>query len=189
MSRMAFAPFYIWSIKMSFFQHWFGNSRKDDKAGLLPLYNAIVAKGRELHWYEQGGVADSIDGRFEMITAILAMVQIRLEKQPDQAQNLVYLTELFVDDMDGQLRQIGIGDMIVGKHIGKIMAALGGRIGAYRDSINDIAAFEAALLRNLYRGEEPQADQIEHTRETLISVHSALNTHTPDSIIQAQLSW
>jgi cytochrome b pre-mRNA-processing protein 3 len=174
---------------MSFFQHWFGNHRKDDKAALLPLYNAIVAKGRELHWYEQGGVADSIDGRFEMITAILAMVQIRLETDPDQAQNLVYLTELFVDDMDGQLRQIGIGDMIVGKHIGKIMAALGGRIGAYRDSINDPVAFDAALVRNLYRGDQPAADEVEHTRKALIAAHSGLQAHTPNSIIEAELSW
>ena len=174
---------------MSFLQHWFGKNRKDDKAMLLPLYNAIVAKGRELHWYEQGGVVDSIDGRFEMIMAILAMVQIRLEKQPDQAQNLVYLTEIFVDDMDGQLRQIGIGDMIVGKHIGKIMSALGGRIGAYRNSIGDPATLGTALVRNLYRGDEPAASALDHTKKELLALHTALDAHSHDSIIQGQIKW
>ncbi len=174
---------------MSFLQHWFGKSRPDYKAALLPLYNAAVAKAREPHWYVEGGVPDSIDGRFEMVTAILALVQIRLETQADQAQNLVYLTEIFVDDMDGQLRQIGIGDMIVGKHIGKIMAALGGRIGAYRDSMNDTAAFNLALVRNLYRGEEPTAEQLAHTQNALISIANALDVLMPEQIIEAQMPW
>jgi cytochrome b pre-mRNA-processing protein 3 len=102
---------------MSFLQNWFGNRGRDHKAALLPVYHAVVAKAREPHWYEQGGVPDTVDGRFEMITAILGLVELRLEQEPDQAQNMVYLTEIFVDDMDGQLREFGIGDMIVGKHI------------------------------------------------------------------------
>ena len=174
---------------MSFLQHWFGKSRPDYKAALLPLYNTAVAKARETHWYEQGGVPDSIDGRFEMVTAILALVQIRIETQPDQAQNLVYLTEIFVDDMDGQLRQIGIGDMIVGKHIGKIMAALGGRIGAYRNNMGDPAGFNEALVRNLYRGEAPTAEQVSHTQTALFSIAGALNNLTPEQVIAAQMPW
>ena len=51
------------------------------------------------------------------------------------AQESVYLTELFVDDMDGQLREIGIGDIVVGKHIGRLMSMMGGRLGAYRDGL------------------------------------------------------
>ncbi len=174
---------------MSFLQHWFGKGRPDDKAALLPLYTAAVAKARETHWYEQGGVPDSIDGRFEMVTAILALVQIRMETKADQAQNLVYLTEIFVDDMDGQLRQIGIGDMIVGKHIGKIMAALGGRIGAYRDNMGDPSGFDDALVRNLYRSEGPTAAQLSHTQTALISVAKALDNLTPEQIIAAQVPW
>jgi cytochrome b pre-mRNA-processing protein 3 len=55
--------------------------------------------------------------------------------------------------MDGSLRQEGIGDQVVGKHIGRMMAALGGRLGAYRDARGDDTAMAEALRRNLWRGE------------------------------------
>src|SRR5205823_30948 len=76
------------------------------------------------------------------------------ETEADAAALQAHLTERFVDDMDGQLRQMGIGDIVVGKHIGKMMSMLGGRLGAYRDGLaaGDLAP---ALVRNLYRGEAP----------------------------------
>ena len=83
----------------------------------MPLYHAVVAEGRQPHWYLQGGVPDTLDGRFDMIVAILAQALMRLEAL-GAAQESVWLTELFIDDMDGQLRQEGIGDVVVGKHIG-----------------------------------------------------------------------
>ena len=52
--------------------------------------------------------------------------------------------------MDGQLRQSGVGDLVVGKHMGRLMQALGGRLGAYRDALaQDDAALAAALERNV----------------------------------------
>ena len=64
----------------------------------------------------------------------------------------MWLTELFVDDMDGQLRQEGVGDVVVGKHIGKLMSVLGGRLGAYRSALQDVSnptALADAAARNL----------------------------------------
>src|SRR3546814_18976680 len=90
---------------MSILRRLFSND--DPRDALRPLYSAIVARGREPHWYAQGGVADTLDGRFDMITAILCLVLLRLEGAPETKQQSVWLTELFVDDMDGQLRQSG----------------------------------------------------------------------------------
>ena len=125
--------------------------RDDPRHALRPLYDAIVAEGRREHWYAQGAVPDTIDGRFDMIVAILAQVLLRLE-QAAAAQDSVWLTELFVDDMDGQLRQQGIGDVVVGKHVGRMMSALGGRLAAYRAALSGQADLAEALSRNLYRG-------------------------------------
>ncbi|MCI4590850.1 ubiquinol-cytochrome C chaperone family protein [Sphingobium sp. BYY-5] len=133
----------------SFLQRFFG--RTDPREGLRPLYHAVVGEGRQPHWYLEGAVPDTLDGRFDMIVAILAQVLIRLEQQ-GATQESVWLTELFVDDMDGQLRQEGVGDVVVGKHIGRMMSALGGRISAYREALTDGADFGEALRRNLYRG-------------------------------------
>jgi len=58
------------------------------------------------------------------------------------------------------LRQIGVGDLVVGKHMGKMVSALGGRLGAYRDALGNDAALRAALLRNMYRGQTPGNDAL-----------------------------
>ena len=78
--------------------------RRDDLAGAL--YAAVVARAREPHWYAEGGVADSIDGRFDMIAAVLTIVLLRLEAEPGAEQAGVALAESFVADMDPQLREI-----------------------------------------------------------------------------------
>ena len=169
---------------MRFFDRLFGRRNANEAA--RPLYNAVVARGREPHWYRAGGVADTIDGRFEMIAAILALAIARLELETERRQQVAWLTELFVTDMDGQLREIGIGDMVVGKHIGRMMGALGGRIGAYRDGLRE-GSFEAALVRNLYRGEEPPATALDHTAERLRAFYLALHAADADAIIAGQL--
>ena len=89
------------------------------------------------------------------------------------AEPAARLAERFVDDMDGQLRQIGIGDIVVGRHIGKMMSMLGGRLGAYRDALAG-GDLDGALVRNLYRGETPAADALAHVRDRLRALHERL---------------
>lgn len=149
----------------------FGWGRKKE-AG-LPLYDAVVARGRAPHWYVEGAVPDTVDGRFDMIAAILALVLIRLEREPAAAELGVAITERFVDDMDSQLRQIGIGDITVGKHIGKMMSALGGRLGAYRQGLAD-GDLAPALVRNLYRGDAPAPAALAHVEEALRAFDATL---------------
>ncbi len=129
----------------------------DPRLVMQPLYQVIVHRGRAVHWYVEGAVPDTLDGRFDMIAAILSLVLLRLE-QADLRHESVWLTELFVNDMEAQLRQIGIGDIVVGKHIGRMMSALGGRLSAYREGLAAGGDMNAALRRNLYRG-EPAADE------------------------------
>lgn len=138
---------------MSLIQRLFG-PKTDPRDPFRPLYAATVARARTPIWYLDG-VPDTLDGRFDMLAALLSLVMIRLEREEAGRQPSVHLAELFVDDMDGQLRQIGIGDMIVGKHIGRMMAALGGRLGAYREAGHDVEALRAALVRNLWQGADP----------------------------------
>jgi cytochrome b pre-mRNA-processing protein 3 len=150
---------------MSFLTKLF--TRNNPNASMQPLYDAVVAEGRRLGWYETGDVPDTLDGRFDMITAILCLVMLRLEQCDDAKREIVWLTELFVRDMDGQLRQIGIGDMIVGKHVGRIMGAFGGRLGAYREAFDGEQDLKSALVRNIYRGETPEQKALDFTTAAL----------------------
>jgi len=153
----------------------------------LPLYEAVVAVARSPHWYIEGAVPDTTDGRFDMIAAVLTIVLLRLEGEPAAAPLSASVTERFVDDMDAQLRQGGIGDIVVGKRIGKLMAMLGGRLGAYRDGIA-AGALDEALVRNLYRGDPPGPDALAHSRDALLSLRAALSRRSLAEIEQGVLA-
>lgn len=126
------------------------SARPDDTAAIRPLWHRVVEIAREKTWYATLGVADTVPGRFDIITLVLALVLLRMEAEPDLAAPSVRLTELFVDDMDGQLRESGVGDLVVGKHVGRLMGVLGGRLGVLRETLAlpDDTALAAALVRN-----------------------------------------
>ena len=135
------------------------------------LYRRVVELARAPEYYLAGAVPDTLDGRFDMVALVLSLVMMRLETAGEM-QLTADLTERFITDMDGSLRQSGISDQVVGKHIGNMVSALGGRLGAYRAALATDAATNAAadattdavpetlaeaLARNLYRG-APVAD-------------------------------
>lgn len=155
----------------------------------LPLYDAVIARARAPHWYLDGGVPDTLDGRFDMVAAVLSMVLLRLEEEAGDggAEPIARLTERFIDDMDAQVRQIGFGDMVVGKHVGRMMAMLGGRLGAYREGLS-AGTLDAALVRNLWRGEAPDAAALAHTRDGLIDLRRGLDGIALDRLLEGTLS-
>lgn len=140
------------------------HSPPDPREALRPLWHRVVEISREPEWYARCGVADTVAGRFDMITAVLALVLLRLEGSADGRPRAALLTELFVEDMDGQLRESGVGDVVVGKHIGKLIASLGGRLGAYRAAFAGEAPLEEAVRRNVTLtegfGPEPLAERL-----------------------------
>lgn len=136
---------------MSFFSNLFRKA-PDPRDDYRRLWHAIVAKARDPFWYLKGGVADTREGRFDMLTAVLALVSITMERREGLAAATAYLTELFVEDMESQLREEGIGDPTVGKRIGKMVGALGGRIKAYRTGLDDQAIMAQAVERNVTFG-------------------------------------
>lgn len=160
--------------------------RGRDRSEALPLYDAVVARAREPHWYVEGAVPDTLDGRFDMVMAVLAMVLLRLERDADGAASTAVLTERFVDDMDAQVRQIGFGDMVVGKHVGRMMGMLGGRLGAYRDGLAD-GTLGTALVRNLYRGTAPAPEALAHVVDGLAAFRARLEPVGVDALMEGRL--
>lgn len=134
-------------------QRFTGKAGGDDQAAVRPLWHSVVTLGREKAWYLQGGASDSVAGRFDVVTLVLCLVLLRMERSADLKMHCALLTELFVTDMDGQLRESGVGDLVVGKHIGRLMSVLGGRLGAYRAALDPQTgsdeALEQAITRNL----------------------------------------
>ena len=93
-----------------------------------PLYEQVVARARQPHWFREGQVPDTVEGRFAMLATLLALVDLRLEAGGEAARFAsVSLAECFIDDMDAELRQMGTGDPVMSKKVGSLVGALGGR--------------------------------------------------------------
>ncbi len=167
---------------------WFSKllGRAPDDTALL-LYNRVIDIARAPHWYEAGGVPDTLDGRFDMVAAVLSLVLLRLEEVSGAGPASARLTERFVTDMDGQLRESGVGDIGVGKHIGKMMGMLGGRLGAYRDGLA-AGDLRNAMARNLYRSGVPDDAAVAHTQAALFALREALAARSSDSVIAGDVA-
>lgn len=160
----------------------FGERR--ERAALRPLYDALVAAARDPAWYREGAVPDTLEGRFDMLATLLALVLLRLEAEGDGAKaESVALTEIFIDDMDGTLRQIGIGDFVVGKHVGKLVGALGGRLGALREALAGGGALEPAVRRNVFRDGPASDAQVDWVAERLRTLHERLAGTATESLL------
>lgn len=168
---------------MGMLDRLFGGKRADAAAA---LYAAVVARGREPNWYLDGAVPDSIDGRFDMIAAVLALVLIRLEAEPGREAAGVALTECFIADMDAQLREQGVGDVGLGKQVGQLVGALGGRIAAYRDGVA-AGDLHAALERNLYRAAPPAPAAVAHVNDALLDLAARLRATEGDALLAGRL--
>ena len=151
----------------------------------LALWHAIVNEARDKRWYRDFAVADSVEGRFDMVTLVLAVVLLRVERAGDGASS-VALTELFIEDMDSQLRQSGVGDLMVGKRVGQLMATLGGRIGALRETLPlGGAALAEAVARNTTLVEGADAAPL---AEELLRFHAQIEQVPAEALLAGSLA-
>ena len=131
--------------------------------GVKRLYGAAVTQARRPQFYLHHGVPDTPDGRFDMIALHVFLLLRRLRRDPgptgEAAQRLF---DLMFADMDENLREMGVGDLSVGRHVRKMAEALYGRIRAYDRGLDgDDAGLTDALRHNLYRKMEPRTSDVE----------------------------
>lgn len=160
--------------------------RSNPRDELRPLWAQVVALAREPAWYRDCGVADTLEGRFDMVTAVLALVLLRMERAPELAARTAPLTEIFVEEMDGQLRQSGVGDLMVGKQIGRLMATLGGRVGALRAALA-VGGEELvqAVHRNITLADDSRADA---AAGRLRALAARLDAMSDDALLTGELA-
>jgi len=137
---------------------WPGWRRKrHERIGFL-LYGAAVAAARQPWFYAVLGVPDTLDGRFDLLSlfAFLLIERLRPEPMPGPALAQAVFDAMF-SDMDVNLREMGVGDLSVGKKVKAMWNAFHGRSIAYAAALasGDEAALEAAIARNVWRGAAP----------------------------------
>lgn len=131
--------------------------KREDIAG--ELYREVVAQSRRPEFYSDCGVPDTLDGRFDLILLHAFLVLHRLKRDGGGAADLAQgLFDTLFIDMDRSLREMGAGDMGIGKRIKSMVEAFYGRVAAYEAGLErqDDQALETALRRNLYGTSQPE---------------------------------
>jgi len=140
------------------FDHW--RRRRMEEEAAERLYEALVKQARSGAFYSDCQVPDSVDGRFELIALHVFLLLHRLKASyPETSRLAQTLHDRFFADMDRSLREMGAGDLGVGKRVKRMAEAFYGRIPAYEGALVDDDLAEDALRRNLY-GTLPDATPV-----------------------------
>ncbi len=129
-----------------------------------PLFDAAVTIARRPHWYVQGEIDDSVDGRFAVLATVLALVTVRLEQGHAAARALsAAVVERFVEAMDAEHRQMGVSDPSLGKQVRKLVASLANRVELWREAVVSGESLAEPVRASLYRGAPPSEEALAHS--------------------------
>ena len=115
-------------------------------------YRRVVEQARQRVFFADYGVPDTLDGRFELICLHAFLYLHRLKADRPQASPLCqsFFDQMFAD-FDRSLREMGVGDLSVGKHVKRMARAFYGRILSYEAGLaDDNSALALALARNVF---------------------------------------
>ncbi|WP_270939389.1 ubiquinol-cytochrome C chaperone family protein, partial [Falsiroseomonas oryzae] len=134
-------------------------ARKPHERAGFALYGAAVAAARQPVFFEALGVPDTLDGRFDLVSLHAGLLVCRISRDDDpRAKDLAQAVfDAMFADMDVNLREMGVGDLAVGKRVKRMWEAFHGRATAYDAALRagDLAGLAEALGRNVWRGEAP----------------------------------
>lgn len=133
--------------------------RPHERAGFA-LYTAAVEAARDPALFGEDAVPDTLEGRFDLVALHAALLVRRLHRDPDPrgpALAQAVFDAMFAD-MDLNLREMGVGDMSIGKRVRRMWEAFHGRALAYETALaaSDAPALEAALARNVWPDGAPE---------------------------------
>ena len=126
--------------------------RHHRELAVAALYRQIVAQARQPAFYTQFGVPDTLDGRFELLVMHATLVFRRLKADASASAFAQELFDYMFADMDQALREMGVGDLSVGKHVKRMVQGFYGRVVAYDSALTERSRekLAAALRRNVY---------------------------------------
>lgn len=157
------------------------------------VYARITEQSRNPVFYRELGVADTLYGRFELVslhTALFVRYMRQLEDiGPKVSQKLF---DLMFSDIQESLRQQGVGDLGVPKKMRGLMKGFNGRLHVYKEALDRRNSNElyAALIKNVYDGDEAKhknhANMLKAYMEKLAQ---ALEYYALDDLEKGAISW
>jgi cytochrome b pre-mRNA-processing protein 3 len=145
------------------------------------LYGAAVTAARDPYFYTTLGVPDTLDGRFDMVGLHTFLLIQRLKREPAPGPAVAQAVfDAMFSDMDVNLREMGVGDLSVGRKVRVMWEAFHGRSAAYAAAMNtsDTAGLDAALDRNVWRGQSPSGAVTSALRRIVLAQYAHLGTQS-----------
>lgn len=142
----------------------------------------VTEQARQPHWYIDGRVADTLDGRFAMLATIAALVSVRLERTGESGiRASVALTERFIEVMESEHREMGLGDPKLGRTVRKLVGSLARRVELWRLAVGD-GSWNEATRHSVYAEDAPPKEALNHTSNSLRELWSRLDA-MPDTAV------
>lgn len=160
--------------------------RRRDRLKAEKLYGEVVTLARTRGFYSHYGVQDTPEGRFEMVALALFLVLERLNGLPGSNDLVRATIETFVTDMDDCMREMGVGDLVVGKRVKRAAGAFYERAASYRAALG--AGTDAPLAAALRTHVFGTAPQFECRAEALAHLVHALKKQLEDAPIESILN-
>ena len=155
------------------------------------LFQGLAAQARQPGLYLHAGVPDTVEGRFELYVLHLVLLLHRLKGQGPQAGETAQVAfDTFLKNLDEGLRDMGVGDLSVGKKMRKLGEAVYGRIRSYDAALAalpDHAELAAVMGRTVYQGAE--APHARRLADYAADVAEALAAQPLSDILEARVRW
>ena len=153
------------------------------------LLDLAIAEARHTHWFVEGGVPDTVNGRFAVLATIVALLTVRLEKDgEDGAHATVALTERMVETLDAELREMGLGDPTLGKQVRGLVGAVAGRVERWRALVGSDADWTEEVRRSLYLDENPGPDAVQFSESALRALWQRMAATSLDDLSAGRMS-
>ncbi len=154
------------------------------------LYTSAARQARRPWFYSELGTPDTGEGRFELYCLHVSLVLIRLKGQgPAAAETAQKMFDTFIRSLDDALREMGVGDLAVGKKMKKLGAAFYGRAKSYEEALEqqpDLAALEALLARTVFEGDAAAAPAL---AGYVLSATRSLADQPLDELLEGRVAW
>jgi cytochrome b pre-mRNA-processing protein 3 len=153
------------------------------------IFELAVGEARRPHWFADGRVPDTLNGRFAVLATVVALLMVRLEREGSEGEQAgVALTERLVESLDTEIREIGLGDPTLGKQVRKLVGAVSGRVERWRALIDSDADWREEVRRSLYLEEQPDAASFAHSEEELRQLWQRLASASMQSLVDGMIA-
>ena len=155
------------------------------------LYVQAVEQARSPAFFTQYGVPDTVDGRFDLIILHIMLLIRRLRGNGKAAAEMSQsvLNHMF-SDMDRNLREMGVGDLSVGKQVKKMAKAFYGRSEVWEEGMDaGRAQLMSAFEETVYRSVEQSPEQVSSLADYTLAIDEVLKAHDTDHMLAGEISF